>query len=514
VIGGLQIRHVLVALLAIPALYLTFILYRAGNFWIALVLLAVICLGVFIYLSPSAITFRYIFPGLIGFALFVALPLVYTVYVGFTKYNSQNLLDFDRSVALVRNETFVSSSAASYKYKLYAQEDGTYILYLEDEKNPARRFVSDPFELTPGPKQPKTAPEPVKLNALPPSELVSGKPLSLVDINRGKLLTPMRVRQFALPDDTLVGMGGLTNCTSRERLWTPNPDGSFTNKKDGTVIRPDFKEGFFVDNKGTRVGVGFRTYAGFDNYIRILSDPRIQGPFFRIFLWTLAFSAFSVFLTFAAGMLLAIILEQKDLKFRHTYRTLFILPYAVPAVLSILILKGLFNQEFGAVNELLKGIVGFAPQWQSNPWAARAMVLLVNLWLGYPYMMLICTGMLQSIPSVIYEASAIDGSNMVVDFFELTLPLMLPPMLPILISAFAFNFNNFSLIFLLTAGGPQMVGGNAGETDLLVTYTYSIAFLDSGTNYGLAGAIATLLFIIVGFLAWINLRVSGQRVRI
>jgi maltose/maltodextrin transport system permease protein len=514
VIWWLQIRHLLVALLAIPALYLTFTLYRTGNIWIALVLLAVTCLGVYIYLSPSATTFRYVFPGLIGFALFVVLPLVYTVYVGFTKYNSQNLLDFDHSAALVRNETFVSSSAASYKYRLYAQEDGSYVLYLEDEKNPTRRFVSEPFELVPGPKKPKTEPEPVKLNPLPVAELINGKPLSMVDINRGKLLSPMRGRQFSLPDDTLIGMGSLTDFTSRERLWSPNPDGSFTNKKDGTVIRPDFKQGFFVDSKGERVGVGFRTYAGFDNYIRILSDPRIQGPFFRIFLWTLAFSGMSVFLTFAAGMLLAVVLEQKDLGFRHTYRTLFILPYAVPAVLSILILKGLFNQEFGAVNELLKGIVGFAPQWQSNPWAARTMILLVNLWLGYPYMMLISTGMLQSIPSAIYEASAIDGSNTVVDFFELTLPLVLPPMLPILISAFAFNFNNFSLIFLLTGGGPQMVGGNAGETDLLVTYTYSVAFLDSGTNYGLAGAIATLLFILVGFLAWINLRASGRRVRI
>jgi maltose/maltodextrin transport system permease protein len=87
-------------------------------------------------------------------------------------------------------------------------------------------------------------------------------------------------------------------------------------------------------------------------------------------------------------------------------------------------------------------------------------------------------------------------------------------MIPILISAFAFNFNNFNLIYLLTAGGPQMVGGNAGETDLLVNYTYKIAFLDSGTNYGLASAIATLLFILVGFLAWINLRVTGKKLKI
>jgi maltose/maltodextrin transport system permease protein len=512
-IGRLQIRPILVALLAVPSLYLTFILYQTGNLWIALALLVVTSLGVFIYLNPSASTFRYLFPGFIGFGIFVIFPIVYTVFIGFTKYSSQNLLRFDRSAALFRNETFLSLNAASFKYKLYAQEDGNYILYLEDEKDPTHRFASEPFELTPGVK-PKTEQEPVKLNALGPGDQAQGKPMEMVQINRGKLLIPLRARQFALPDETLVALAGLTNFAARERLWKPNPDGSFTSKKDGTVIRPDFKLGFFVNDKGDKVGVGFRTFSGLDNYVRIITDPRIQGPFFRIFLWTVAFSAISVFLTFIVGILLSVILEQKDLRFRQTYRMLFILPYAVPGLLSILILKGLFNQEFGAVNGLLKGIFGFAPEWETNPWGARAMILLVNLWLGYPYMMLISTGMLQSIPSAIYEASAIDGSNKVRDFFDLTLPLVLPPMIPILISAFAFNFNNFNLIFLLTGGGPQMVGGNAGETDLLVTYTYSMAFLDSGTNYGLAGAIATLIFIIVGFLSWINLRVNAKNVKI
>jgi maltose/maltodextrin transport system permease protein len=219
----------------------------------------------------------------------------------------------------------------------------------------------------------------------------------------------------------------------------------------------------------------------------------------------------SVVLTFAVGMLLAVLLEWRELDFRGGYRTLLILPYAVPAVLSILIFKGMFNQEFGAVNEFLKAILGFAPEWETNPWGARLMILLVNVWLGYPYMMLVCTGMLQSIPSGIYEASAIDGSNPLIDFFRITLPLVLPPLIPILVSSFAFNFNNFNLIYLLTAGGPKMVGGGiAGETDLLVNYTFNIAFRDSGTNYGLASAIATLLFLIVGFLAWINLKLGEK----
>jgi maltose/maltodextrin transport system permease protein len=184
-------------------------------------------------------------------------------------------------------------------------------------------------------------------------------------------------------------------------------------------------------------------------------------------------------------------------------------------VLSILIFKGLFNQEFGAVNEFLKAMFGFAPEWETNPWAARLMILLVNVWLGYPYMMLICTGMLQSIPSGIYESSAIDGSNPIVDFFAITLPLVMPPLVPILVSSFAFNFNNFNLIYLLTAGGPKMPGGGiAGETDLLVNYTFNIAFRDSGTDYGLASAIATLLFILVGFLSWMNLKLSGKDAKI
>ena len=511
--GGFPIRQILVALVVLPALYLVFNIYQAGNSLIALAMLIVICLGAFIYLSDLGYTYRYLFPGFLGFGLFVIFPIVYMVFLSFTKYSSQNLLYFGRSLALLRQETFPIGNA-TYKYKLYLQDNGTYILYLQNEQDPTKRFASEPFELKPG-EQSKGEQEPGQLRALAQGEEMQGRPLEVAQVTREKLFIPMRGRQFALPDGMLVGMEGLQKFASRDRLWTVNPDGSLTNKKDGTVIRPDFRLGFFVNDKGEKVGVGFRTFTGLDNYIRIITDPRIQGPFFRIFLWTVAFSAMSVLLAFSVGMVLAVILEWKDLRFRSAYRTLLILPYAVPAVLSILIFKGLFNQEFGAVNQFLRGIFGAAPEWETNPWGARTMILLVNLWLGYPYMMLICTGMLQSIPSAIYEASAIDGSNPLVDFFQLTLPLLLPPLVPILISSFAFNFNNFNLIYLLTAGGPKMVGGGiAGETDLLVNYTFNIAFRDSGTNYGLASAIATVLFVIVGLLAWTNLKLSGRNVKI
>jgi maltose/maltodextrin transport system permease protein len=510
--GGLPIRQILVVLAAIPGLYLSFEAYQAGNAWVALAILIIVCLGAFVFLSESGYTYRYLFPGLLGFGLFVIFPIAYMVFLSFTKYSSQHLLSFDRALALLRQETF-SVGKASYRYRLFAQGNDRYVLYLEDENDPAKCFASRPIELKAG-EQPKGEQEPVKLEALLPGGTIKGTILEVGQITREKLFIPMRGLQFALPDDTLVGLEGLKRFASRQHVWTFNPDGSLTNNKDGTTIRPDFKRGYFVDNLGEKIGVGFRTFSGLENYLRILSDPRIQGPFFKIFVWTVCFSAISVVLTFAVGMLLAVILEWKELNFRGGYRTLLILPYAVPAVLSILIFKGLFNQEFGAVNGFLRAAFGFTLEWETNPWGARLMIVLVNVWLGYPYMMLICTGMLQSIPSGIYEASAIEGSTPPIDFFRITLPLVLPPLIPILVSSFAFNFNNFNLIYLLTAGGPKMVGGGiAGETDLLVNYTFNIAFRDSGTDYGLASAIATLLFLIVGFLAWMNLKLSGKNVK-
>jgi maltose/maltodextrin transport system permease protein len=204
---GFPIRQILAVLLGIAALSLSFFVYQTGNVLIALAMLVVTCLGVFIYLSPSAETFRYLFPGFLGFGLFVIFPILFTIYIGFTKYSSQNLLTFDRALALFRQETLAVDTAASYKYTLYAQDNGQYVLYLEDEKDPTKRFASEPLNLDPTEKA-KVEQEPVKLNALPAGEEVKGKPMQMAQINRAKLLNPLRASKFGLPDDTLVGLQG------------------------------------------------------------------------------------------------------------------------------------------------------------------------------------------------------------------------------------------------------------------------------------------------------------------
>jgi arabinogalactan oligomer/maltooligosaccharide transport system permease protein len=188
-----------------------------------------------------------------------------------------------------------------------------------------------------------------------------------------------------------------------------------------------------------------------------------------------------------------------------------ILPYAFPAFLSAYVWKGMFNTESGLINTT---ILNLGPDslipWLSEVGPARWAVLLVNLWLGFPYMFLISTGALQSIPAELTESATLDGATPWQEFRLIKLPLLLVSLAPLLISSFAYNFNNFTIIYLLTGGGP---GGDptlkldAGGTDILITFVYKIAFSGSvGADYGLASAFSILIFLIVGSISYATFR--------
>ena len=248
------------------------------------------------------------------------------------------------------------------------------------------------------------------------------------------------------------------------------------------------------------------------NYSRMLLDADFRGPFVSIFVWTVLFAGLTVLFSTALGMTLAVLLEWPTLKYRTLYRTLLFLPYAVPGFISILVFKGLFNQNFGEINAILNALLGVRPAWFADPLLAKTMILIVNTWLGYPYIMILCSGLIKSIPGDLYEASAIAGATPLTNFFKITAPLIARPLTPLLISAFAFNFNNFVLISLLTDGRPDYLNTKlpAGTTDILVSYTYRIAFTDSGQNFGLAAAISTLIFVMVALMALLQLRITRQ----
>ncbi len=321
-------------------------------------------------------------------------------------------------------------------------------------------------------------------------------------------------------DDQIIRMSGLRKFAAIQPLYSLQDDGrTLINNQTGETLKPNDEIGYYqaVNDAGEFVGdtvsPGYVVQIGTDNFERVWTDDGIKEPFIGIFIWTIVFSVLSVAFSLFIGLILASLVQWEELKGKSIYRLLLILPYAVPAFISILIFRGLYNQSFGEINMVLEALFGISPNWFSDPVMARSMVVTVNTWLGFPYMMILCMGLLKAIPDDLYEASAIDGANFIQNFTRITLPMMIKPLTPLLIAAFAFNFNNFVMIMLLTEGGPSRIGTSepAGYTDLLVSYTYRIAFEGSGgQDFGLASAIATLIFILVGALALVNLRLAHK----
>ena len=279
----------------------------------------------------------------------------------------------------------------------------------------------------------------------------------------------------------------------------------------GTVYRP--QDGRFTSPAGEQLSPGFTADIGWRHFEELIRNPRITGPFFRVFRWTFSFAGLSVATTFALGLFLALVMNEPGLQLKKLYRTILIIPWAVPGFISILIWAGMLNTEVGIINRLLMSLgLDRVPWFQEPLWAMVALVL-VNLWLGFPYMMTISLGALQSIPSELYEAAVVDGATRGQRFRRITFPLLMVSLAPLLVGSFAFNFNNFTLIFLLTGGGPHVPGevGIAGATDILISYTYKLAFGGGGAGiqYGFAAAISIVIAIIIGVISVVNFRLAG-----
>jgi maltose/maltodextrin transport system permease protein len=345
--------------------------------------------------------------------------------------------------------------------------------------------------------------------ALRPADPAAAEPGAPLTLKQLVALQPALQQVVAvLPDGTELRQSSLRRFTAMRPEFTRNTDGTLTASADGAIIRADHDTGYWRRPDGTAIEPGFRVYVAGQNYRHIFTDRRFFEPFLRVFAWTVAFATLNTLFTFGVGVVLASLLNWDALRYRNFYRMMLFLPYAVPAFISIPVFRGLFNENLGEINLILGQLFDIHPGWFTSANLARSMVLIVNTWLGYPYMMILCMGLIKAIPPDLYEASAIDGAGPLANFFRITLPLILRPIAPLLVASFAANFNNLALIELLTEGAPDFLDTEvpAGATDLLASYTYRIAFRDSGQHYALACAISTIIFVIVVALAVVNLR--------
>jgi maltose/maltodextrin transport system permease protein len=484
----------------LAGLYLLFMLYHAGHTLAGCVMLALFGLTAYVFTSPRAYAYRYLFPGAMAVLVFVLLPVVYTVSLSFTNYSSKNLLPLSRATAYLLDETEVSDSG-TYAMSLYG--DGKQYRLRLARPDSGEALVSAPLALR------NAVPLKVALAPMESSQqAVLGRPLGFKDVIARQ--ANLKMLTLVTPDRSELRMVSLRAFGPSERVYQQREDGNLQVVATGAVIKPNMLTGFYERADGSRIEPGFKVNIGVAHYLHIFADQAFRAPFFRIFVWTVTFSFLTVCTTTAMGMLLAVLLNWESLRFRAVYRTLLFLPYAVPAFISILVFKGLFNNNFGEINLVLDALFGIKPAWFSDTTLAKAMLLIVNTWLGYPYIMVICMGLIKAIPSDLYEASALAGAGPVTNFFNITVPLIAKPLTPLLVASMAFNFNNFVLISLLTGGRPDFIDTTlpAGTTDLLVSYTYRIAFEDSGQNFGLAAAISTIIFLLVGAISLVNMRLA------
>lgn len=494
------ISKLIAAVACLGLLWLTLRVYASGEPLLAVALLAFGGISLYIYLSATTLAWRYLFPGVAAMLIFVAFPLVYTIQIGFTNYSASNLLSEARSRAYLLEQADVNEFRAFASSVHAVGSEYRLVLTGPGEAGAGERYMSTVF---------KDAAPSMPLNMQPlPADQVLGEALNLRQVIA--LRDTLMALKLAMPDGTTLQYAGLREFAVFEPLWQAQADGGLKRVADGALYHANHDTGFFEDAQGQRLQPGFKVNVGLANYTRMFGDADMRGPFFSIFIWTVLFAGLTVLFSTVIGMTLAVVLNWEALKYRTLYRTLLFLPYAVPGFISILVFKGLFNQNFGEINAILDAVLGVRPNWFADPLLAKAMILIVNTWLGYPYIMVLCTGLIKSIPSDLYEASAIAGAKPLTNFFRITAPLIVKPLTPLLISAFAFNFNNFVLISLLTDGRPDILNTKlpAGTTDILVSYTYRIAFTDAGANFGLAAAISTVIFFLVAILSLLNLKMT------
>lgn len=474
------------------------ILAAGASSWLIFAIIVVVTVAVnVIYLPPNRIIpAKYLAPGIIFLLIFSVSVTLYTVYASFTNYgDGHNGSKNDAIVAIQKQNQQRVADSPEYPAAIATKGKTLWLL------------VADPAS-----QQVKAGNNTSALAPVSNGQLDSlGRPKSaegFTVLNFQQIVerqTEIAALQVPVSEDSNDGFlqttTGSVAYQYRSSMVYDKASDTFTDAE-GKVYH-NGGDGAYVDADNNPINPGWKINVGARNYISAVTNPAIRQPFVRVLTWTFVFSILSVLTTFALGLILAMVFNVK-LAGRRLYRVLMILPYAFPSVMMTMVWSGMFNRDFGFINQVLLGGANLA--WLTDPMLAKVSILIVNLWLGFPYQFLVCSAALTSIPDDVVEAAQVDGANAWQIFKNIKLPLLMVSLAPLLISSFAFNFNNFNLIYMLTKGGPRMLDTNldVGSSDILISMVYKVAFGDADRLYGLGSAFAVLIFLIVGVISAIG----------
>ncbi len=492
----LVLKWVAIVIVAGGLLALGVSLAARGFVWwvIAVAFLAMCVLAV--YGPRRGIPMKYLLPGIVLALALQVFPIALTVVTSFTNYGDGHQVTKEQSVStlIAQSVQEVSGSpryALSVAVKRGADKATATPYYMLTDPTTKKSYVGDAQGLTDLPDSGVTKSSTGKITAAPGYDILNAREQN----GRADL------KAFAVPTSDGGGIKavGLSEAfVGKPSLTYDAASDTITDGKTGQKYVAKNANWVNASGQGASLAVGWKENVGFQNYINALTDPTLRAGFFKIFVWNMVFAVVSVLSTFLLGFLLALLFNDERVKLKGLWRSVLILPYALPGFVTALVWKSMFNQDYGVINSFLPGRI----DWLGDPTAAKAAILLTNLWLGFPYMFLVCTGALQAIPGDVKEAAKIDGANGWRTVRSIIMPLMLVAVGPLLLASFAFNFNNFTLIFLMTEGGPfENNQTSVGSTDLLITYAYRLAIGGTTPNFGYASAISVFIFIIVAALS-------------
>ncbi len=521
----------------------------------------------FVILNPKGYPYRYMIPAAFILLILSIYPIIYTVQIAFTNYGLGHLYTKEQVVYFILNDPtyyYTPKDASQFDYYIFMRykdskpsNDFMVLVKSNNQKyvfltpqpqklfgtnlvkyrSMAYKITKDSFSINGNNytivRDPETK-EIIKIKSVSDYYYFFNwnDPMTLA--NRKYFLNnvfpAIKSANISMPDGSLLAFTvnqGYSKMVQVRRTYDIEGKAVLQgpiqevrpvlyNTRTGNILQE--RDGYFYDvdknGKEFKLDEGYASNIGFRNFLRLIEDPKISGPFLKVFIWTFVWAFLSVLFTFSIGLFLAIMLNNPKLKGRFIYRTLLIIPWAIPAFVSILMWRvGMFNDTYGLLNRFILPFFGLHPvKWLNDPFFAKVAVLVANTWLGFPYMMTVSLGALQSVPSELYEAARVDGANKKGMFLNITLPLIMIAVGPLLVGSFSFNFNNFTGIYLLTGGGPALPNSvtPAGATDILLSYTYKLAFEGGrGNDYGLASAVSIIIFIIIASISLVNFKLSN-----
>ncbi|TXH44593.1 MAG: ABC transporter permease subunit [Actinobacteria bacterium] len=488
----------------------------AANWWLAVVFLVIVLVAMNItYFRRGGLPLKYLLPGLVFLVAFQLYPAGYTFGASFTNYGTGHLLPQAQVVTAISAKSSRPVEGAPSYTVAPIEKGGEVSMLITDPTQKDTAWIGTAESKEEAKNATFTGGKATGVDGYETLNLGSLSANPDLDKQWQELTVPWQEDQGIF----LKAQSPTRAAQVKSVVVYDKQADTFTNQETGEVFKANGEVGLYTTaafqpgegetgaNQGQFLTPGWPVFVGIDNYTKIFTDPGVRANFIPIMLWSFAFAIGTVLMQFVFGLLLALVMQEKRMRGQKVYRVLLVLPYALPIFMTALVWKGMFNKDFGIINDIL----GSNIDWLGNGTLAKVALLTVNLWIGYSYMFLVVTGALTAIPGDLKEAAFVDGASGFRAFRTVVLPLLMVSVSPLLIASFSFNFNNFTLVELLTGGGPfpgSPVEG--GQTDLLITYTYRLAFGSSVQMLGFASAISMLIFLIVAGVSAYGFRLTKK----